>query len=71
MERKKKKIEKKKFNKEAESREKVEKIRENLMFLNAKSYLLISKNMDSIKSHCKTSKMQKLLAYRPEFSLNT
>lgn len=71
MEKKKRKIEKQKFNQENENKEKADKIRENLMCLNAKSYLLVAKNMDSIKSHCKTSKMQKFLAYRPEFSLET
>lgn len=71
MEKKKKKIERKKNHEEIEIKEKAEKIRENLMNLNAKSYMIMIKNPEGFKGHSKTSQFTQFNYCRPEFSLET
>lgn len=66
---KKKRIERQKQIEEAQSRERAERIMENLKQLNEKSNNAVAKNLDS--RHSKTSKLRKLIQNRPDFSLET
>lgn len=70
MESKKKKIMNMKLIEEIDNRQRADKMRKNLIELNAKSYLLINKNLDMSKDHSKTSKIKNLLDTKDEFTID-
>lgn len=70
MENKKKKIQYMRLIEEINNRQRADKMRKNLIELNAKSYLLINQKLDMSKDHSKTSKIKKLLDTKDEFTID-
>lgn len=70
MEKKKKKIESQKYKMEALSREKAERMKQNLINLNAKTNILASQKITITKDCSKTSTIHKLLSQKQVFSID-